>query len=407
MAATAKSSVRAIMRANPYLNIGRQRNFITGIQGVSSGGQAQINFATDRRYHRLLFQCSAINYTGSGTTPVALTKITGAGVGTPTGYLTIVNGVPTAITISTGGTSGFAQGDTLSIADASGAGLVITVATVSSGAIVTATVPQTTTAGCTPTAISPSKFCTTVKLLVNGVNICDLTAAQEISRNLFNGMAIGTGQLPILFTEPWRNLTRWPEITSWDMAGQNSFQIQIAISPTVVSPQLTGIMEFDYVRNTVAGPVLQTVFQSMLAAGNAPAPILMPISRHAFTFQINAGMNLIGQGQIPFNYPILRLFLVGSSPGNITQLEIDQDSNKVLESFIGSSLNGSQVGQEIEALGEYGFVNSIFDAAYVADISQRIAAALKCTSNLQLKIYSTVAQSLTIIQEKLPKSYSS
>ena len=395
-------TAKQIMQANPYLNIGRQRNFITGIQGVSSGGQAQVNFATDRRYHRLLFQCSAVNYTGG--TSAALTKITStSGTGSPTGTLTIVNGVPTAITITNGGTGTWVPGDTLSIADATGKGLIVTVATVTVGnAIATATV-----SGATPSAISPATFCNTIKLLVNGVNICDLTAQQEINRALFNNMPIGAGQLPILFTEPWRNITRWPEITSWDMAGQNSFQIQIAINPNLTTPQLTGIMEFDYVRNTVSGPVLATVYQQMLAAGNAPAPMLMPISRHAFTFQINAGMNLIGQGQIPFNYPILRLFLIGSVPGNITQLELDQDSNKVLEAYIGPSLNGAQVGQEIEALGEYGFNNAIFDAAYVADITQRVGAALKCVSNFQMKIYSSVAQSLTIIQEKLPKSYSS
>ena len=166
-------------------------------------------------------------------------------------------------------------------------------------------------------------------------------------------------------------------------------------------------MEFDYQRNTQSGAVVSTLYQQLLSAGTAPNPILSPISRHAFTFQLNAGLNLIGQGQIPFNYPILRLYMLGSSPGNITQLEIDQDASKVEEGYIITQNAGAQLGQTTEMLQEAGFITSVFDAAYVADINQRLEGALKCRSNLQLKIYSAVAQSLTILQEKLPGSYSS
>ena len=99
--------------------------------------------------------------------------------------------------------------------------------------------------------------------------------------------------------------------------------------------------------------------------------------------------------------------MLGSSPGNITQVEIDQDASKVEEGYIITQNGGAQLGQTSEALAEYGFNNAIFDAAYVADINQRLDGALKCRSNLQLKIYSAVSQSLTILQEKLPGSYSS
>ena len=395
-----------IIAANPYLNNGRQRAFITGIQGVSAGGQAQINLPTDRRFHRLIFQCTAVYLTG-GTALVA-TALTGSGTGLKVDVT--VNGNYQVATIAqhTGNAgSGFVTGDTITYTDPTGVGFVGTV-TAAAGAV---TAIAITTNG-SPVAIPANLFCSTVKLLVNGVNVADLTAAQEILRAKFapgcaGTFPVSTGQLPILFTEPQRNFTRWPEITSWDMAGQNSFQVQIAINSNLVTPGMTGQMEFDYVRNTVAGPILAKVYQTMLANGNAPAPMLMPISRHAFTFQLNAGLNLIGQGQIPFNYPILRLLLIGSVPGNITQLEIDQDANKVLEGYIITQNNGGQLGQETEQLLEYGFQTSLVDAAYVADISGRIQDALKCQSNLQLKIYSAVAQSLTIIQEKLPKSYAS
>jgi hypothetical protein len=234
-----------------------------------------------------------------------------------------------------------------------------------------------------------------------------LTAGQEILRAKFNAVPIGLGQLPIFFTEPWRQFTRFPEITAWDMAGQSSFQVQIGFNSGFITPGMTGDMEFDYIRNTSAGGVVSTLYQQLLAAGSAPNPILAPISRHAFTFQLNAGLNLFGQGQIPFNFPILRMHLIGSIPGNLTQLEVLQDSNKVEEGFIITQNNGGQLGQINEMLTEYGFVPSVFDTSYVADMNNRIDTALKCKSNLQLKVYSAIAQSLTVIQEKLPGSYSS
>jgi hypothetical protein len=398
-----------LLAANPYTNTGRQRAFITGIQGVSAGGQAQINLPTDRRFHRLIFQCTAVNYTGGAARAVTMVSTNGHTTTGATATITVgTNLVPVSAAVNTGGTGTVATGDVVSIADPTGVGAQWTVT--ATGGVISA---LTYVAGsASPSAIAASAFATTIKLIVNGVNIADLTAAQEILRAQFSpGQAgafpVSTGQLPILFTEPQRNWTRWPEITSWDMAGQNSFQVQIAINSNLVTPGLTGQYEFDYVRNTVSGPIVATLYQQMYANGNAPAPMLMPISRHAFTFQLNAGLNLIGQGQIPFNFPITRLLLIGSTPGNITQLEIDQDSNKALEGYIITQNNGGQLGQETEMLLEYGFNTALVDAAYVADISGRIQDALKCRSNLQLKIYSAVAQSLTIIQEKLPKAYAS
>lgn len=388
-------------QAASLLNTGRQRNFITGIQGVSAGGQASINFACDRRYHRMLFNLTAINFTGGTNLPA--THLTGSGTGL-TVDVTVNSSFQVATIIPHSGSagSGFTTGDTITFTDATGTGFVGTV-TASGGAV---TAIAITTAG-TPSACSPSRMVNTVKLTVNGVNVADLTGPQEVLRAQFNGVNPGAGQLPIFFTEPWRNYTRFPEITSWDMAGQSTFQVQIGINSNIVSPGITGDMEFDYIRNTASGGIVASLYQQLLAAGSAPAPILAPISRHAFTFQLNAGLNLVGQGQIPFNFPILRMFMIGSSPGNLTQLEVLQDSSKVEEGFIITQNNGGQLGQINEFLSEQGFFPAIFDASYVADMNNRIDTALKCRSNLQLKIYSAVSQSLTIIQEKLPGSYSS
>lgn len=390
------------LQAQSVLNIGRQRNFITGIQGVAAGGQASINMACDRRYHRLLFQVTAVNFTGGlGLTATKVTSTAGAALQvdvTVAANHTVATIVPTSGHAGTG----WVTGDTMTFTDATGTGFLGTV-TASSGAVTAIAI----TVNGTPSAIDASVALGTVKLTVNGVNVADLTAGQEIIRALFYGQTVTRGQFPIFFTEPWRNFTRFPENTAWDMAGQSAFQIQIQFNSNLVSPGLTGDMEFDYIRNTTKGGIVATFYQQLISQGQAPAPILAPISRHAFTFQLNAGLNLIGQGQIPFNYPIVSLLMIGSVPGNITQLEIDQDQSKVEEGYIITQNNGGQLGQTTEMLLEYGYVPSVVDAAYVATMNKRIDTALKCRSNLQLKIYSAVAQSLTILQEKLPGSYSS
>ena len=120
-------------------NEGRLINFVNGITGVSAGGQAVVNMPVNRRYHNLTMQCTAVNYTGGAAKTI--TALTGTGI-SATGTLTISNGVPTAITITAGG-SGWTVGDTFTIEDATGTGFVGTVATVTGGppgAITTATV---------------------------------------------------------------------------------------------------------------------------------------------------------------------------------------------------------------------------------------------------------------------------
>ena len=195
MARNAATTYSAVRR-NPNSNFGRLVDFLPGMSGLTpQGGIPLVNFDCDRRFHRILINCSAVNYTGSGTTPVNLTKIKStSGTGTPTGYLTgIVNGMPSGITISTGGTGTWVAGDTLSIADATGAGLIVTVATVTGGnAIATATV-----SGGTPTAINPALLIGAIQLTVNGSPLVDTTAAYELLRAQFNFDTISLGQLPI------------------------------------------------------------------------------------------------------------------------------------------------------------------------------------------------------------------
>lgn len=385
------------------LNKSRLINFITGITGVAPGGQAVLNLPCNQRFHRNVLQCTAVNYTGGTALPVV--KITGTGTAA-TATPTIVNGVVTAVAIVAGG-SGWTVGDTFTITDATGTGFVGTVDTVTGGppgALATATV----TVGGTPSAISPVTFFSSFRQMVNGVNMRDISVENILKTVIANGYYPSRGELPLYYTDPARNKMQRNDVSSWDLFGQSTFQFQMGISPTVVNPGLVGVQEFDYFRN-----------ERRSDDGKGMIPFLEPVAQHQFTWPIVSGRNDITT--LPYNFPISRMWLQGSVPGAIYQVEVYQDGNKVAE-YTTEQLQ--QMYQQYGfTFGRPDFVNTnwptsnavksaygqpiYFDAAYISDPDQRWNKRLKVQANLILRVYSTVPQTLTIVQETMPGSYSS
>lgn len=377
-------------------NRGRLINFINGITGVATGASAIVNLPVNQRYHRLIFQCKAVNYTGG--TSLAVTKITSSAGAGATITPTIVNGAVTGGTITAGGT-GWTAGDTFTFTDATGTGFIGLVATVTGGppgAIATFTV----TSGGSPSAINPATMIVAMKLSVNGVNMRDITPAQAIAISQYNGYIPRLGELPIFFTAPWRNVNFHNEVNSWDTFGQATFSVQFQVSSSVVNPTLVGVQEFDYFRNLKPS-----------ADGKSQVPFLQPVAQHSFSVPIPSGV--FSLNTLPFDYPIARMFILGSSPGNITQLELLQDNNKVLE---------CTAEQNQQAYLEYNFLASPstntsipngslsaspFDVAFISDPDQRYWKALKCANSMIIRVTSSVAQTLTVIQETLPGAYAS
>lgn len=377
----------------PVNNRGRLINFVTGITGVSAGGQAVINMPVNLRYHRLIFQCKAVNYTTATGSVVPLVNITGAGV-SGTATVTIVNGQVTAAVVAAGG-SGYVVGNQLRFADPTGTGVILTVATVSSGAILTMSV----TSGGTASAINPALFMTSLRLLVNGINMRDISVANVLAISQINGYVPVLGELPIFFTSPWRNVNFHNEVNSWDMFGQSTFSLQIAIAANMVNPSLIGVQEFDYFRNTKPSEDGKTV-----------EAFLQPVSQHQFSLPIIAGRNDINT--LPYSYPISRMWIYGSSAGQLSQLEIYQDNNKILEATTEQLQQSyTQYGFTFNPAGSVTVPNGslsgpAFDAAYISDPDQRYWKALKVQNSLVVRAYSNVAQTLTIVQETLPGAYS-
>lgn len=379
------------------VNLGRQINFVNGITGIAPNGNAVINMPVNNRTHRLQLQCTAVNY--SGGTAEATTTLTGSGIGA-TVTPTVVNGVITAATVVAGG-SGYAVNDTITPVDATGQGAVLRVATVSSGAIATLAI----TSGGAPSPIDPAVFYTSVKELVNGVNMRDISADFRNRIALANGISTELGLLSLYYTEPFGNVLQKNERLSWDLFGQSTYQIQLGISPNVVSPGLIGTQEFDYQRNEIVVNGVQT-------------PVLNPVAQHTFTWPASGGINNITT--LPFNYPIRRIWVIGSTPGNITQLEVFQDGNKIFEAYENQAIQiyqdyGFQFGQptyqnqnqSATAIKQYFNPNRYFDCAYISDPDQRYWKALSCQKSFIFRVYSAIAQTLTMVMEYMPGSYNS
>lgn len=392
---------------NPSLvsNSGRLINFINGITGVAAGGNAIVNMPVNVRMHRLVFQCAAVNYTGGAG--LAVTAITGSGIGA-TVTPTVVNGVVTAVTVVAGG-SGWVVGNTFTFTDATGTGFVGTVATVTGGppgALATATVTVSGTAS----PVSPATLITSIQQIVNGVIIRDIEPANILKIVMAQGYYPSLGELPLLYTTPGRNFVQKNDVTSWDLFGQSTYSIKINISPTVSLPSLIGIQEFDYIRNMKPNP-------TPADGRGAEVPFLEPVAQHQFTWPIVSGRNDITT--LPYDFPITRMWLQGSTAGNISQVEVYQDGNKVFE---------ATDAQIEEIYQEYGFTfgrpdwfnttyagsNAVkaaynppfyYDNAFIADPDGRWSKRLSVANNLILRVYSGIAQTLTIVQETMPGQY--
>lgn len=380
------------------LNNGRQINVIPGIQGVGAGGQAQVQLNPNRRIFRLNFQCTGVAY----VLPV-LTLPASSGVTTqPTFTVTVSAGKITAVAIATSTATGAANGTyTLVVTD----NIVTVGGTINNnsyGAVITAVVASAVVTGVTLTnggnvAAVPIEIFFNGQILqtVGGVNMRDINATLIKAAAYADDVATSwqLGQLTIDYVRPAdRNLAN-SEAVVWDLWGQSILQLQMPITANITSPAMVGDYEFDQ----------DASLRLSVMVGNTARPVLQPIAQHAQTFTVPAGSALFSITTVPFllnpqtPLPILRLLFAESSPGNITQIEIDQDGNKVVQ------LTQAQIQQ---MYNEYRFNTGVFGAIAIFDIDRRIAKALRCQQSMTIWVASAVTQQITIMRETLPGAYS-
>jgi hypothetical protein len=353
-------------------------NIIPGIQGVSPGAQASIQIPCNCRIHREVFQCAGIMYRNPTAVPTAVD----AGA---TFSLVVTAGLITGINI-TGTVSTKAAGTyPLTIADALYTRADGTTVRVGQGATGTYTVNSSNvvtaaaiTSGGTSSSIPPELFFTGQKHMVNGIVMRDITPADSVKIAMANGYKfLDVGEYPVFFTEPWRKIVDHDQATSWDLQGQSTYQILFGISAALTNPVLLGLYEFDYLRNA----------RRDAKTGNQ-VPFLRPIKQHMFTQAVPGGVYNVTT--IPIDNPIQRLWFYETGAGSITQLELYQDGNKVWE---------GTVPQLNQIMNQYGFNTTIYDAAYITDMQQRLGNALLCLNSLTLRVYSAASTTLNIIAE--------
>ena len=387
--------------ANKPANRSRYIQFISGIQGIAAGANATINMGMGRRYHRLKFQCQGvIAYTSTGTrTTDALRSASKLATGLTVSY-TLSGSIPNAITIVVGGT-GWAVNDTFVITnDATGFGGVGTVTAVSSGVVTAATFSA---AG----PLDATKFFSSVRLVVNGTTVRDVSPDTLLRLSVARGNLPAYGELPIDFTEPSRNFLQNNDVTAWDMVGQNTFEILLGISSSVLSPNLSGSQEFDYLRNGFSD-----------SKGNFVA-INNQIKYREQSFNVGSGTTDINA--LSYVGAIQRLWLLGSSPNNIYRLEVYQDGEKRLEATQEQLIEmyqsyGYELGRAnfwnlnqngVQSLLSYADAVPLnyFDAAFIPDVDGRLSDALLVSSELIVRVFSNVSQTVKVVMETAPGGY--
>lgn len=413
----------------PLGNLGRFRNNLPGIQGVSSGGSATMNMNSGQRYHRLLISCQAVNYTAPTV------SISGAGTYNATLTPVVAQGAITSVTITaagsgmTNGTYTTAAGQVI-ITDATGVGAQLSV-TIASGAVSAVNVVS----GGQPGPANPASVLTSLRQTVNGAVIRDISPAQILSIIVAKGYLPNYGILPILYTDPSQNFIRDNAIKSWDMTGQTNYALQFGISGVATSPNLSGIMEFDYQRNK-------------RTQNGQDVPFLLIENQHSFTIALVAGENIITT--IPWKRPTTKLWFAGSTAGAIAKIEVQADNQLAYQGTaqtfsedaaeygfqVGSTWsapfagggggwgNGAPgTGNTVSGTGVKGVPTTIpngtltantflqgtnlfpFDAAAIFDVDGRPWEALRVNNGLTIRVTSTVAQNLTIIQESLSPGF--
>ena len=251
-------------------------------------------------------------------------------------------------------------------------------------------------------------FFTSVRLVVNGTTVRDVSPDTLQKIAVARGYIPLPGELAIDFTEPGRNMLQNNDVTAWDMVGQNTFEILLGINSTINSPNLSGSQEFDYLRNGYTD-----------AKGNFVS-INNQIKYREQTFAVGSGTTDLNA--LSYVGAIQRIWLKGSSAGNIYRLEVYQDGEKRLEAtqeqiqemytHYGFELGRYNPWNQFSATNPTtatlsGATNPLtyFDAAYIPDVDQRLSDALLVSSELIVRVYSGASQNVTVVMETAPGGY--
>ncbi|HWC61734.1 MAG TPA: hypothetical protein VHC44_18745 [Verrucomicrobiae bacterium] len=382
------------------VNLGRKIEPVVGLSAVAVNSNGGGNMPSKVRYHVLKGKCVAVNYTGTGA--LATKKITGAGNNDCTTTLTIVNGQVTAAAVTVAGT-GYVTGDTIQPVDPTGQGCVLTV-TAAAGAVTALAV----TNGGTQSPIDPVNFFASFLLKVK--NAPFRAVSLDSLKRIVNARGIypALGELYIEFTEIGRNMLQYNDSTSWDLLSGETFALQWKTLATLVNPNFTLEYEYDLQPNVVPD-----------AKGNA-VRVRNPIKYRETQINLNIGDNFFNRETLNTGgEPILRMWFLGATPGNISYIQLKSDSDIKLDGTVADINERYEKGGRF-TFGRADFLNfnypssntlkgqfnapKYWDAGYIADFDGRLNEAL-VYNKLDLKLTSAVQQQCTVLIESAPGDF--
>ena len=212
-----------------------------------------------------------------------------------------------------------------------------------------------------------------VELVVNGIVIRSGAPATFINIAKTYRYTPATGEIPIFFTEFWRNESpKAAEATSWDMFGQNTFVVRLTfLSPGGGVGVQSILADFDDKRNTYRD-----------AQGNM-VPFLMIMKQTDISINAASGTNDIVT--IPTAWPLQRIY-TDISANAVSSVQIYADNNvKVWE---------ATKGENAVVLNANDITATFFEYPIIFDYDDRVDSSLS-TSYLDVRTVTTGAATLT------------
>ena len=213
-----------------------------------------------------------------------------------------------------------------------------------------------------------------VRLIVNGIVMWDVTAADLIALAKTNDIDPKNNELPLYFSEPKRASILGEEATSWDTAnGARKITLEIKWKQAIQEASLRVMYSADYSRNITTD------------ANGKQVPYLSVFKVFSQNWNFGAGTSDIVN--LPIQKPIQRLFLIPSA-GTIESVEITKDGERIFEL--------TQSDNEM-LLADYSIRANAFGAGsfpFLPDHEQQISSALMVSKDLNVKVKLSEAASV-------------
>lgn len=224
--------------------------------------------------------------------------------------------------------------------------------------------------------------CSLVELMVNGIVMRSGKPKTFIDLGKLYGYTASTGEIPLFFSEFWRNESPGSmELTSWDLFGQSTFTMRLTLLSPAGSVGISSVLaDFDSKRNT-----------RLINGQQVPFPQI--VKQTDMSFVLGSGLNDITT--LPTSFPILRL-LADVSANAISKVELFGDGNV--------KLHEATKTENVIMLNSNLLVAGSYEYPLVLDYDNRVLQALK-TTTLDYRVTTSGALTLTMHVHQLVNGF--